>query len=585
MRALSPRQTRARVRWGRSSVAKAIWSRVRPTSSRWQSPRLHVWRNSCSTRDWLRQSARGTFAPGSKASFTFPAPEPSHLSAVSCREASLATASHRPKGVPAMNVQPTPALRDIPIGIDAEGQRRETDSMGAIEVPADRYWGAQTQRSLIHFSIGDDRMPKRVYHAYGYVKKAAALVNAAAGRLPQWKKDAVTRAADEAIAGKLDEHFPLYVWQTGSGTQSNMNVNEVLSNRAIQLLGGKIGSKSPVHPNDDVNMGQSSNDTFPTAMHIAAVLELEEHLLPQAEALAAAIETKANEWMDVVKTGRTHLQDAVPLTVGQEWSGWAHQSRDALARIRASEAGLFEVAAGGTAVGTGLNAPPNFSQEIAAKIAELTGHPFVTAPNKFAAQGSLDAIVAAMAALRGLAVALMKIANDMRWLSSGPRCGLGELLLPENEPGSSIMPGKVNPTQQEAMVMVCIQVIGDDNAVAFAGSQGNFELNAMRPIIINNFLHSARILGDACEKLRTFSVEGTRLNRGRIAEMVGRSLMLATALSPVIGYDKAAEIVHKANDQGLTLKEAALKSGFIDEKRFDEIVDPRKMVGHGVAGA
>ena len=484
-----------------------------------------------------------------------------------------------------MNSQDHPICTTLPIGIDARGQRRETDSMGSIEVPADRYWGAQTQRSLVHFSIGDDRMPKRVYHAYGYVKKAAALVNAAAGRLPQWKADAIARAADEAIAGKLDEHFPLYVWQTGSGTQSNMNVNEVLSNRAIQLLGGEIGSKAPVHPNDDVNMGQSSNDTFPTAMHIAAVLELEEHLLPRAEALAAAIEAKAKEWNDVVKTGRTHLQDAVPLTVGQEWSGYAQQLRDALARIRASEAGLFELAAGGTAVGTGLNAPAGFSREIAARIAELTGRPFVTAPNKFAAQGSLDAMVAAMAALRGLAVALMKIANDMRWLASGPRCGLGELLLPENEPGSSIMPGKVNPTQCEAMVMVCIQVIGEDNAVAFAGSQGNFELNAMRPIIINNFLHSARILGDACEKLRQFSVEGTRLNRQRIDEMLGRSLMLVTALSPVIGYDKASAIAHKANDEGLTLKEAALKSGYIDAKRFDEIVDPRKMVGHGVAGS
>jgi fumarate hydratase, class II len=484
-----------------------------------------------------------------------------------------------------MNHQDHPVLHDTPVGIDARGQRRETDSMGEIEVPADRYWGAQTQRSLVHFSIGDDRMPKRVYHAYGYVKKAAALVNAAAGRLPQWKADAIARAADEAIAGKLDEHFPLYVWQTGSGTQSNMNVNEVLSNRAIQLLGGEIGSKSPVHPNDDVNMGQSSNDTFPTAMHIAAVLELEPHLLPHVEALTTAIEAKSQAWMDVAKTGRTHLQDATPLTVGQEWSGYAQQLRDALVRVRASEAGLFELAAGGTAVGTGLNAPPNFSQEIAATIAELTGHPFVTAPNKFAVQGSLDAMVASMAGLRGLAVALMKIANDMRWLASGPRCGLGELLLPENEPGSSIMPGKVNPTQCEAMVMVCIQVIGEDNAVAFGGSQGNFELNAMRPIIINNFLHSARVLGHACDKLRRFSVEGTQLNRARIDELLGRSLMLVTALSPVIGYDKAAAIAHKANDEGLTLKEAALKSGYIDEKRFDEIVDPRKMVGHGVAGS
>ena len=484
-----------------------------------------------------------------------------------------------------MSKEKHPILRDIPIGIDATGQRHETDSMGGIDVPADRYWGAQTQRSLVHFSIGDDRMPKRIYHAYGYVKKAAALVNAAAGRLPQWKADAIARAADEAIAGKLDDHFPLYVWQTGSGTQTNMNVNEVLSNRATQLLGGEIGSKTPVHPNDDVNMGQSSNDTFPTAMHIATVLELERHLLPQVEALATAIEAKANEWRDVVKIGRTHLQDAVPLTVGQEWSGYAHQLRDALARIRASEPGLFELAAGGTAVGTGLNAPPNFSREIASTIAELTGHPFVTAPNKFAAQGSLDAMVAAMAALRGLAVALMKIANDMRWLASGPRCGLGELVLPENEPGSSIMPGKVNPTQEEAMVMVCIQVIGDDTAVAFAGSQGNFELNAMRPIIINNVLHAARVLGDACDKFRHYSVEGTKLNRQRIDEMLGRSLMLVTALSPVIGYDKASAIAHKANDEDLTLKEAALQSGFIDAKRFDEIVDPKKMVGHGLAGS
>ncbi len=484
-----------------------------------------------------------------------------------------------------MSERAQPTLRDVPIGIDAAGMRRETDSMGEIGVPADRYWGAQTQRSLVHFSIGDDRMPKLVYRAYGYVKKAAALVNAAAGRLPSWKAEAIVQAADEAIAGRLDGHFPLYVWQTGSGTQSNMNVNEVLANRAIHLLGGAIGSKAPVHPNDDVNMGQSSNDTFPTAMHIAAMLALERHLLPEARALAEAIEAKAREWGDVVKTGRTHLQDAVPLTVGQEWSGWARQIDDALARIRACEAGLFELAAGGTAVGTGLNAPANFSREIAAKIAALTGLPFVTAPNKFAAQGSLDAMVAAMAALRGLAVALMKVANDMRWLASGPRCGFGELLLPENEPGSSIMPGKVNPTQCEAMVMVCIQVIGEDNAVAFAGSQGNFELNAMRPIIINNFLHSAGILGHACEKFRRFSVEGTRLNRARIDEMLGRSLMLVTALSPVIGYDKASAIAHKANDEGLTLREAALASGYIDAARFDEIVDPKKMVGHGVAGS
>ena len=484
-----------------------------------------------------------------------------------------------------MDEQRDSVLREVAIGINATGMRRETDAMGDIEVPADRYWGAQTQRSLVHFAIGDDQMPKRVYHAYGYVKKAAALVNAAAERLPQWKAQAIVRAADETIAGQLDAHFPLYVWQTGSGTQTNMNVNEVLANRAIQLLGGVIGSKQPVHPNDDVNMGQSSNDTFPTAMHIAAVIELEEHLLPQAEALATAIEAKADEWMGIVKTGRTHLMDAVPLTVGQEWSGWASQIRDALQRIRSSETGLFALAVGGTAVGTGLNAPANFGRDVALKIAELSGYPFVTAPNKFAAQGSLDAMVAAMAAVRGLAIALMKIANDMRWLASGPRCGLGELLLPENEPGSSIMPGKVNPTQQEAMIMVCAQVIGEDNVVAFAGSQGNFELNTWCPIIINNFLHSARILGDACEKLQQFSIEGTRLNRKRIDEMVGRSLMLVTALAPVIGYDKASAIARKANDENLTLKEAALASGDIDEKRFDEIVDPKKMVGYSVSGS
>ena len=484
-----------------------------------------------------------------------------------------------------MDKNPYSLHPETPIGIRASGSRRETDSMGEIEVPADRYWGAQTQRSLIHFSIGEDRMPKRVYHAYGYVKKAAALVNAAAGRLPQWKAEAIAHAADEAIRGDLDEHFPLYVWQTGSGTQSNMNVNEVLANRANQLLGGVVGSKKPVHPNDDLNMGQSSNDTFPTAMHIASVIELEQHLLPKAEALVDAIEKRADEWQDVVKTGRTHLMDAVPLTVGQEWSGWARQIRDALMRIRASQQGLLQLAAGGTAVGTGLNAPAHFSRDIADRIAALTGYSFVTAPNKFAALGSLDAMVASMAALRGLAIALMKVANDTRWLASGPRCGLGELLLPENEPGSSIMPGKVNPTQQEAMVMVCIQVIAEDNAVAFAGSQGNFQLNAMRPIIINNFVHCARILGDACEKYRTFSVEGTRLNRRRIDETVGRSLMLVTALSPVIGYDKAAAIAHAANDRNLTLRQAALESGALDEKQFDQIVDPRKLIGQGVAGS
>ncbi|MBK1646443.1 fumarate hydratase, class II [Thiocapsa imhoffii] len=479
----------------------------------------------------------------------------------------------------------TPQMRPVPIGIAASGVRHETDSMGGIDVPADRYWGAQTQRSLIHFSIGEDRMPKPVYHAYGYVKKAAAQVNASAGRLPEWKREAIVAAADEVIGGDLDDHFPLYVWQTGSGTQSNMNVNEVISNRAIQLLGGELGSKTPVHPNDDVNMGQSSNDTFPTAMHIAAVLEMNRVLIPRVAALKDALDAKAQSWMDVVKTGRTHLQDATPLTVGQEWSGYVVQLEDALAGLEASKGGLYRLAAGGTAVGTGLNAPKGFSADIAAEIAQLTGLPFVTAPNKFAAQGSLDAIVAAMGAVRLLAVALMKIANDMRWLASGPRCGLGELILPANEPGSSIMPGKVNPTQCEAMVMVCIQVIAEDTAVAIAGSQGNFELNAMRPILINNMLHSMRILGDACEKFRTFSVEGTELNRAKIDAMVSQSLMLVTALSPVIGYDKASKIAHMANDEGTTLREAAIKSGFIDGAKFDEIVNPDNMVGAGLGGA
>jgi fumarate hydratase class II len=470
------------------------------------------------------------------------------------------------------------ALKQLPIGIDATGVRTETDSMGEIEVAANRYWGAQTQRSLIHFAIGDDRMPKQVSHAYGYVKKAAALVNAAAGRLEPWQADAIAYVADEVIAGKLDSEFPLYVWQTGSGTQSNMNINEVISNRAAQLLGGEIGSKTPIHPNDHVNMAQSSNDTFPTAMHIASVLEVKKYLLPRVEALTGAIEAKARQWSNVVKIGRTHLEDAVPLTVGQEWSGYATQLRDAIAVIERSLDGLYQLAAGGTAVGTGLNAPLGFDKEIAAKIADLTGLPFVTAPNKFAAQGSLDAMVNAHSALRALAVALMKIANDMRWLASGPRCGLAELVLPANEPGSSIMPGKVNPTQCEAMVMICIQVLGDDSAVAFAGSQGNFELNAMRPIIINNFLHSARILADGSEKFRVFSVEGTQLNEKRITQFVENSLMLVTALSPVIGYDKASKIAHKALDEETTLKQAALATGWIDEKTFDEVVDPKKMV-------
>jgi fumarate hydratase, class II len=469
--------------------------------------------------------------------------------------------------------------------LDGGAYRVETDSLGEVLVPADRLWGAQTQRSLIHFSIGDDHMPKAVYHAYGYVKKAAAMVNTAAGKLPKEKADLIITVADEVIAGKLDDEFPLYVWQTGSGTQSNMNVNEVISNRAIQLSGGTLGTKTPIHPNDDVNMSQSSNDTFPTAMHIATVLEFVDHLIPHVEALTQTMWEKAVSWVDVVKIGRTHLEDATPLTVGQEWSGYVTQLRDALDLVKASMTGLYKLAAGGTAVGTGINTLPDFGPKIAAEIATLTGQSFITAPNKFAAQGSLDAMVNASASLRALAVVLMKIANDLRWLGSGPRCGLHELNIPANEPGSSIMPGKVNPTQEEAMVMVCIQVIGDDNAVAFAGSQGNFELNAMRPIIINNVLHSARILGDACEKLRLYSIEGITLDQKRIGAYVNDSLMLVTALSPVIGYDKASAIAHQANDEGISLREAALKSG-ISAEEFDKIVVPADMVGnpHQVLG-
>jgi fumarate hydratase, class II len=470
-------------------------------------------------------------------------------------------------------------LLDVPIGLWVEGTRIETDSMGEIEVPADKYWGAQTQRSLVHFSIGDDRMPKAVYHAYGQVKKAAAIVNGRAGRLPRWKAELIDRVADEVIAGQLDEHFPLYVWQTGSGTQSNMNINEVIGNRAIQLVGGELGSKRPVHPNDDVNLCQSSNDTFPTAMHIAAVQAIHERLLPSVEALRDTIAAKAEQWADVVKIGRTHLEDAVPLTVGQEWSGYAHQLTQAIDRVRGSAEGLYELAAGGTAVGTGLNAPAGFAEQIAAEIAAQTGFPFVTAANKFAAQAGLDALVGASAGLRALAVPLMKIANDIRWLASGPRCGLGELILPANEPGSSIMPGKVNPTQCEAMVMVCIQVLADDSAIAFAGSQGNFELNAMRPLIINNLLHSAAILSDSCAKMLEYCIAGTELNRGQIDDYLNRSLMLVTALSPVIGYDKASAIAHKADEEGTTLREAALASGYIEADDFDRIVDPATMVG------
>jgi fumarate hydratase, class II len=459
--------------------------------------------------------------------------------------------------------------------------RTETDSMGAIEVPADRYWGAQTQRSLHHFSIGwteADRMPIEVVRGQAILKKAAALVNGEAGRLEREVADAIVRAADEVIDGRLDDHFPLYVWQTGSGTQTNMNVNEVIANRAIELLGGELGSKSPVHPNDHVNMSQSSNDTFPTAMHVAAARMLVEELVPSVRELRDALAARASGFEGIVKIGRTHLQDAVPLTLGQEFGGYVAQLDAGIERIEQTLPGLYELAAGGTAVGTGLNAPEGFAEDVAARIAELTGLPFVSAPNKFAALAAHDAVVFASGALAALAASLMKIANDLRWLGSGPRAGIGELQLPENEPGSSIMPGKVNPTQSEAMTMIAVQVFGNDTAVKVAGSQGNFELNVFKPVMIRNLLHSARLLADASRSFRSFCVEGLEADRDRIAELVGRSLMLVTALAPSIGYDKAAEIAKKAHHEGTTLKEAALALGYLTEEEYDRAVVPEDMV-------
>jgi fumarate hydratase, class II len=451
--------------------------------------------------------------------------------------------------------------------------------MGEVQVPADRYWGAQTQRSLHHFSIGEDRMPVEVIRAFGILKKAAALANLELGVLPKDKADLIVGAAEEVIDGTLDDHFPLFVWQTGSGTQSNMNANEVISNRAIEMTGGTMGSKTPIHPNDDVNMSQSSNDTFPTAMHIAAARAVHDVLLPPVRELRDALAARADEWADIVKIGRTHLQDAVPLTLGQEFSGYVGQLDDGIRRLEEALPGLYELAIGGTAVGTGLNAPAGFGAAAAAAIAELTGLPFIDAPNKFAALAAHDGLVHAHGAIRTLAVSLMKIANDIRWLGSGPRSGLGELDLPENEPGSSIMPGKVNPTQSEAMTMVCTQVFGNDVAITVAGSQGNFELNVFKPVMIRNFLHSARILGDACRMFRAFCVDGLEPNRERIAELVDRSLMLVTALTPKIGYDKAAEIAEKAHREGVTLKEAALGLGYLTEAEFDEAVRPDRMTG------
>ena len=469
-----------------------------------------------------------------------------------------------------------PKILDVPIGLSAIGKRREFDSLGEVEVPANHYWGAQTQRSLQHFNIGHDRMPIDVYRAYGYVKKAAAKVNAAIGRLPKWKAALIERVCDEIIEGQLDGEFPLYVWQTGSGTQSNMNVNEVISNRCIQLLGGTLGAQDPIHPNDHVNMSQSSNDTFPTAMHIAAYMMAKNKTIPALVRLREALEAKSAQWKDVVKIGRTHLEDATPLTVGQEWSGYAAALGDAIAHLEAVTDGLLKVAMGGTAVGTGLNSPPEFDEKVAEELAQLTGFAFQTAPNKFAAQGTLDRMVRAHAGLKAVAVTLFKIANDMRWLSSGPRTGIMELILPANEPGSSIMPGKVNPTQAEAMLMVCIQIMASDVAVQSGGCEGNFELNAFRPILIQNYLHSALIMADMSDHFREYLVVGAKLNEAQLKENVDRSVMMVTALSPYIGYERSAKITYDAVDHDLTLKEAALKNG-VDESLYDRVVIPLNM--------
>jgi fumarate hydratase class II len=455
--------------------------------------------------------------------------------------------------------------------------RIESDSMGNIEVPNDRYYGAQTARSLIHFDIGRDTMPRELIRAFGILKKAAALVNQDLKKLSPEKTRLIVQAADEVVSGKLDEHFPLRVWQTGSGTQTNMNANEVISNRAIEIAGGVMGSKKPIHPNDDVNMSQSSNDTFPTAMHIAAATRVAEALIPALIRLRDAIDAKAREFQDIVKIGRTHLMDATPLTVGQEMSGWVSLLDRDIARLQMTLPGLYDLAIGGTAVGTGLNAHPEFAERAAQKISELTGLPFQSHPNKFAALSAHDEIVFASGALKTLAASLMKIANDIRWLASGPRAGFGEITLPENEPGSSIMPGKVNPTQSEAMTMVAVQVFGNDAAIGFAGSQGNFQLNVYKPVMIHNFLNSVRLLSDACRSFTNHCIVGIHLDHDRIRENVANSLMLVTALTPKIGYDKAAEIAHKAHHDHSSLRTAALKLGYLTEKEFDELVRPEKM--------
>ncbi|MGV1079157.1 MAG: class II fumarate hydratase [Candidatus Nanopelagicales bacterium] len=475
-----------------------------------------------------------------------------------------------------------PPILDIPIGLPVAGERVEFDSHGDVFVPADRYWGAQTQRAIEHFDIGRDRMPLEVCRALGYVKKAAAIVNVRAGRLPMWKGEIIGRVCDEVIDGSFAENFPLHVWQSGSGTQTNMNVNEVISNRCIQLVGGVLGSQSPIQPNDDVNMGQSSNDTFPTAMHICAYQLVTEQTLPALSRLRDAMAVKSALWADIVKIGRTHLQDATPLTVGQEWSGYVAALDDSIANLDHASKGLLQLAIGGTAVGTGLNAPPGFGGDVAKVLRELTGFDFASADNKFAAQGTLDRMVRAHAGLKSAAVSLFKIANDMRWLGSGPRAGLQELRFPANEPGSSIMPGKVNPTQAEALLMVCVQIMGADVAVSMGGAEGNFELNVFRPVVIANYLQSASLIADACDHFREFMIEGVELNEAQLQEDVANSAMLVTALAPVIGYRLSSVIARDAVSRDVTLREAAIDNGVAPDL-FDQVVQPIAMTRPGSA--
>jgi len=456
--------------------------------------------------------------------------------------------------------------------------RIEKDSMGEIEVPSNVYWGAQSARSLIHFQIGTEKMPPQVIRAMGILKKAAAITNAELGVLDKEKADLIIKAADEVIDGKLNDHFPLAIWQTGSGTQSNMNTNEVISNRAIEIAGGVMGSKTPIHPNDDVNKSQSSNDTFPTAMHIAAAEELNKRLLPNLALLRNTLNQKSKEFKDIIKTGRTHLMDAVPLTLGQEYSGYVHQLDKAIERVNLVLPGLYELALGGTAVGTGLNAHPKFAETVAKKIAEITGLPFVSAPNKFEALAAHDAIVFAHGALKTIAASLMKIANDVRWMASGPRCGIGEISIPANEPGSSIMPGKVNPTQSEAMTMVAVQVMGNDATINFAGASGNFELNVFKPVMIYNFIQSVRLIADSCNMFNQYCAVGIQPIPEKIDYYLKNSLMLVTALNPHIGYDNAAKVAKNAHNKGISLKESAVELGVLTEEEFDEKVNPANMV-------